>query len=122
MRPARTWQTDLSCVSAKHINVRLPSAFACRGFICRRDVSVAVGVQAVMDLVLKVSIVTAGSAGRALRLGSAHGCVSAARHLRLRSGAVTAWSLAGWSWSRALELASTVPALINLFNLTILYR
>lgn len=39
------------------------------------DVSVAAGVQAVMDLVLKVSIVTAGSAGHALRLSSAHGCI-----------------------------------------------
>lgn len=85
---SHTWADgDLElCFEQSRLMSASPRPLLSRGFICSRDVSVAVGVQTVMDLVLKVSIVTAGSAAHPPPR-SAHGCASAAPHLRLPRGA-----------------------------------
>lgn len=81
----------------------------------------AVGVQAVMDLVPKVSTVVAqpsppSPGPRVAAPVLVHACISAA----LSPASPSCWHIG--LKSQALELASTICALINLFHLTIFYQ
>lgn len=89
----------------------------------------AVGVQGVMDLVFKASIVTAQQSPPSACPSDGLGvrCISSVPiTCQLRFGGCEV--LPGCCWqgglrrSWALELASTICTLINLFNLTILYQ
>ena len=95
----------------------------------------AVGVQAVMDLVFKASTVTAQRSPPSARPSDCHlgspawecdWLSSAPVTCQLRFGGCETQPWCCWQVglrrSQTLELASTICTLINLFNLTILYQ
>lgn len=88
------------------------------GCIFSLHIERALGVEAIMDLAFKVSVVTAH---RFL-----HWAPAPSHHPPLapeweQNAARSCWQLGLWR-SQALDFASTICTLINVFNLTILYQ
>lgn len=105
---------------AKQSKVCLPSISASPRFLSSCDVEMAVGVQAAVDLVLEVSLVTAQQSPPSARPSDRHpwlvqGCppLPPSPASQLQFGSCPQVGLR----SRALVLASTICTLINLFNL-----